>query len=159
MSASQESQIRTRMFARWLGPYFAIVPTTVAVRASHMKTLLSAFEASPMWPWVLGAFLLMFGLLIIAFHQYWRGAAAIIVSLLGWFLAVRGLLLLVVPQTYESVGNQLTSPLAYALVRVFFIGLGLVGLYLTYVGWIAAPSRPELPSASPSPDRPHAPRD
>jgi hypothetical protein len=33
--------------------------------------------------------------------------------------------------------NTLTSPAAYALVRVFFVSLALVGLYLTYVGWIA----------------------
>jgi hypothetical protein len=39
----------------------------------------------------------MFGLVIIAFHQYWRSPDAIIVSLVGWFLAIRGVLLLNVP--------------------------------------------------------------
>jgi hypothetical protein len=125
------------MFARVLGPYFLIVPATIAVRASYMQTLLSEFGANPMWPWLYGAILLFSGLMIIAFHQYWRGAAAIIVSLLGWFLAVRGVLLLTVPQTLTSAGNALTRPVSYPLVRVFFAALALVGLYLTYVGWIA----------------------
>ena len=94
-----------------------------------------------MWPWLYGAILLISGLVIIAFHQHWRGAAAIIVSLLGWFLAVRGVLLLTVPLPVTSAGNALTGPVSYALVRVFLVGLALVGLYLTYVGWIANRNR------------------
>jgi hypothetical protein len=51
-----------------------------------------------MWPWLFGAILLISGLVIIAFHQYWRSPAAVIVSIVGWFLAVRGVLLLTVPR-------------------------------------------------------------
>ena len=40
MSASEQSQTRTRMFARVLGPYLTIVPTTVAVRGAYMQELL-----------------------------------------------------------------------------------------------------------------------
>ena len=105
MSGSDRSQIRTRMFARALGPYFTIVPTTVAIRGSYMQTLFTEFKANPMWPWLYGAILLMGGLLIIAFHQYWRSPAAIIVSVLGWFLAIRGVLLLTVPQAYNAGGR------------------------------------------------------
>jgi ABC-type xylose transport system permease subunit len=137
MGTPEQMQLRTRMIARAVGPVFTIVPATVAVRASHMRILLSAFKADPMWAWVLGAALLMGGCVIIAFHQYWRGLAAILVSALGWFLAIRGVLLLVVPQTYDAAADALTSPVASALVRVFFACLALVGLYLTYVGWIA----------------------
>lgn len=46
MSSPGQSQMRTRMFARALGPFFLIVPTTIAVRGSHMRTLLSEFEAN-----------------------------------------------------------------------------------------------------------------
>jgi hypothetical protein len=91
MSASEQSQIRTRMFARALGPFFTIVPATVAVRGSYMEELFTEFKANPMWPWLFGAILLMFGLIIIAFHQYWRSPAAIIVSVVGWFLAIRSI--------------------------------------------------------------------
>jgi hypothetical protein len=34
------------MFARAFGPYFAIVPTTVAIRASYMQTLFTEFKAN-----------------------------------------------------------------------------------------------------------------
>jgi hypothetical protein len=84
MSTSAQAQIRTRAFARVLGPFFTIVPTTVAVRGSYMRTLFAEFKANPMWPWLFGAILLISGLVIIAFHQYWRSPAAIIVSVVGW---------------------------------------------------------------------------
>jgi vacuolar-type H+-ATPase subunit I/STV1 len=155
MSTSEQSQIRTRMFARALGPFFTIVPTTVAVRGSYMRTLFTEFNANPMWPWLFGAILLMFGLVIIAFHQYWRGPAAIIVSVVGWFLAIRGVLLLTVPQAYSAVGNAVYSWGATAVIWVLFICLALAGLYLTYVGWKPEPRTPKA-MASATQDRPHA---
>jgi hypothetical protein len=131
----QQAQIRTRMFARVLGPFFAIVPTTVAIRGSYMQTLFAEFKANPMWPWLFGAILLMFGLVIIAFHPYWRSPAAIIVSVVGWFLSIRGVLLLTVPQAYSAAGDAIYSSGATVVIWVLFICLALAGLYLTYVGW------------------------
>lgn len=152
MSRSAQLQSRTWMFARVLGPFFAIIPTTVAIRGSYMRTLFIEFQANPMWPWLFGAILLMLGLLVIAFHQYWRNPAAVIVSLLGWFLFVRGVLLLVVPQAYDAVGNAIYSSGAIAAMRVLFVGLGLAGLYLTYVGWQPVPGTPEAAGNRDQPD-------
>jgi hypothetical protein len=148
MSTSEQSQIRTRMFARTLGPFFAIVPTTVAVRGAYMESLFTEFKANPMWPWLYGAILLMFGLIIIAFHQYWRGPAAVIISVVGWIMAVRGVLLLTVPQAYSAAGNAVYSSGATAGIWVVGVSLGLVGLYLTYVGWKPEPHPPDRPHAA-----------
>jgi hypothetical protein len=155
MSRSEQSQIRTRMFARVMGPFLTIVPTTVAVRGHYMEALFNEFKANPMWPWLYGAILLMGGLFIIAFHQYWRSPAAIIVSLVGWFFAIRGLLLLTVPQVYDSAGNAIYSSGASAVIWVLFICLASAGLYLTYIGWKPERGTPDA-VASPAEDRPHA---
>jgi hypothetical protein len=142
MSTSEQAQVRTRMFARALGPFFTIVPTTVAVRGAYMRTLFTEFKANPMWPWLFGAILLIAGLVIIAFHQYWRSPAAIIVSLVGWFLAIRGVLLLTVPQAYNAAGDALYSSGATAAIWAVFLCLASAGLYLTYVGWKPQPHTP-----------------
>ena len=142
MSTSEQAQVRTRMFARALGPFFTIVPTTVAVRGAYMRTLFTEFKANPMWPWLFGAILLIAGLVIIAFHQYWRSPAAIIVSLVGWFLAIRGVLLLTVPQAYNAAGD---AALQLRGNRGHMGGVPLPGLgrlYLTYVGWKPQPHTP-----------------
>lgn len=138
MKSSPRQQRRTRMFARVLGPFFTIVPIIVAARATDMRAMLTEFTASTVWPWVAGAFILMGGIAIIAFHQIWRGAAAIIVSVMGWVLAARGIFLMAFPDTFASVANRVID--ATAVWQAAFAVFALIGLYLTYVGWRPQPT-------------------
>ncbi|WP_204277200.1 hypothetical protein, partial [Klebsiella aerogenes] len=67
--------------------------------------------------------------------QYWSSLAAVLISLLGWFLALRGLALLAAPQLILSGATA-----AMKMVPVVQIGFGilvLAGLWLTFIGWIA----------------------
>jgi hypothetical protein len=139
MSVTQQSQSRTRMFARVLGPFFAVIATTVAARAPHMAALLAQFTASDVWPWVVGAFILMGGIAIVAFHQYWRSPAAVIVSVLGWLLVVRGVFLLAFPEAFASLANRMIG--AAGAWQAAYIIMALIGLYLTFVGWMPASSQ------------------
>ena len=154
MSSSQESQHSTRMFARVLGPFLFISCVTAVVRASDMRALVTDFGANPVWPWVTGAFILVGGLIIVALHQCWRGAAAVIVSATGWLLVVRGLFLLAFPTAFMSMANSVLE--ASALWGTVCVCFALVGLYLTYVGWMSAQSRPISQAASSTTDLPRA---
>ena len=153
MSSSQQIQARTRLFARVMGPFLAIITTTAVARGSGMRTLLTDFRATPVWPWVTGAFVLLSGLVVVALHQYWKGAAPIIVSLLGWLTTLKGFFLMAFPQTYLSFAG--TAVDAGTSWRAGFIAMALVGLYLTYIGWVPAPSLPTQPASS-TPDLPRA---
>jgi hypothetical protein len=119
-----------------------------------MRALISDFAANALWPWVAGAFVLIGGLTIIALHQYWRGPAAIIVPLLGWLIALRGLLLLAFPTAFMSMADAVIG--AGAWWRAVCMCFVVIGLYLTYVGWIPARSRPTSQPASSTPDLPRA---
>jgi hypothetical protein len=133
MSAIYRHQDRTRMFARVLGPFFTIVAVVVAVRAADMRQLLSEFTASDVWPWVTGAFILIGGIAIVAFHQFWRGPAAIVVSVLGWLLVARGIFLLAFPDAFASLADRVIG--AVIVWQTVYVVMALIGLYLTYVGW------------------------
>ncbi|MFN6545101.1 hypothetical protein [Mycolicibacterium nivoides] len=141
MTAQPQSEARTRGFARVLGPYLVIAALAALVRASDMPTLLAEFEASVVWSWVTGAFVLLSGLIVIALHQYWRGAAAIVVSVLGWLTTLKGLFLLVIPQRYLSFGDSVINAKGWWLAIMAV--MALVGLYLTYVGWNPAVRQPK----------------
>lgn len=155
MSSSQQAEARTRMFARVLGPYLVIVTATAIAHASEMRTLLSGFGANSMWPWLTGAFVLPIGLVIVALHQYWRGAAAIMVSVLGWLTTLKGLFLMAIPETYISAANSALGAIGWW--RAGMVIVGLVGLYLTYVGWVPPRNRPmSEASASSTKDLPRA---
>lgn len=154
MSTSELTQARTRMFARALGPFLVILDVTALARTSDMRVLLSEFTANSVWSWVAGAFILLAGLFIIAGHSYWRGPAAIIVSLLGWLIALRGLFLLAFPDTFASVANSMIG--AEGWWRAIFVALSLVGLYLTYVGWMPTRDQPTSQAPSSTQDVPRA---
>jgi hypothetical protein len=113
------------------------VPGIIAVRARDMGPLAADFFASQLTAWFAGALLLFGGLLIIAFDQYWSSAAAVVISLFGWFLALRGVVLLAAPQLIER--GVAVSARAQLLVQVGFGVAVLIGLWLTYVGWLAKP--------------------
>ena len=152
MSTSPQAEARTRMFARVLGPYLVIATTTAIAHASQMRTLVSGFEANSMWAWTSGAFVLPMGLVVVVLHQYWRGAAAIIVSGLGWLTTLKGLLLMAIPEPYISVVNSAVGAIGWW--RAGMVVVGLVGVYLTYVGWVPAPTRPVPQGASSTQDLP-----
>jgi hypothetical protein len=139
MPATPQSSARTRAFARVIGPFLAIVPTIVAARAPNTATILTAFFENEALVWITGGLLLFGGLLIIAQHQYWSSLSAILISLFGWFLALRGLVLLAAPDLMASAAA--TAMNMMPLVRIGFGLLTLIGLWLTFAGWIAKPDR------------------
>ncbi len=124
---------RTKLFSRVLGPFLILVPITAAVRAPQMMPALTGFEVNPLWAFVVGAIILLLGLVVVASHQVWTGAAAVIVSLVGWLLVLRGTLLLVFPAVFFSAVDAVigTGP----VWRIGYAGLALIGVYLSWVGW------------------------
>jgi hypothetical protein len=142
------------MFARVLGPYFVIFAATAVARASDMRKLLSDFEANSAWPYVTGGFLLLAALVIVGLHQYWRGAAAITVSVVGWVFAFRGLFLMAFPHAFMRAADAAIRVSALWVGVTIFIGL--VGLYLTYVGWRPVPSQPVTHTETSAPGVPRA---
>jgi hypothetical protein len=135
MPATPEAAARTRALARVIGPFMVIVASIITVRAPSMATELCAFFENAALVWVTGSMMLLGGLLIIAHHQYWSSLAAILISLFGWFVALRGLALLVAPQLYARGGTAALNIMP--IVQISFGVLVLIGLWLTFVGWIA----------------------
>ena len=128
-----DPEARTRAFARVIGPFVCLAAGILAIRAAHMAALLPAFFANPIWPTFLGALLLLGGICIIAFHRNWTGAAAIAISLLGWFTALRGVILMALPDLMAEGADfslQFTP-----VVQIGFAAVSLAGLALAWVGW------------------------
>jgi len=139
MPATLESIARTRVFARVIGPFMTLVVGALEVRAEEMGKFVSAFLQDEVMVWSMAATLVLGGLLIIAFHQYWRSPAAVSISLFGWFVLLRGLVLLYAPQLFARVYSGAVTPGSVAYIRLGFSVMLLISLWLTYVGWLAKP--------------------
>jgi hypothetical protein len=142
-TASVEAQERTRAFARVIGPYVATFTIVYAIRLPALQGLINDLFAQPVLVWMLGALMLGGGLVIIGGHRSWRGPLAVTVSLFGWFVALRGFLLIAAPTTVQSgVDATMLSPTTTLLARIFFGALAVIGLLLTYAGWFTKPVQP-----------------
>lgn len=133
MNADAPSQARTRLFARVLGPYLVISMALHAVRSSDVQALLSGFESNAVVPWVVGTFALLFGLFVLGLLQEWRSAAAIIIGVLGLATLLEGIVLMGFPDLYVSFATSFAGTIPFLTSAVV---VGLIGLYLTYVGWV-----------------------
>lgn len=153
MITSNLSGARTRAFARVLGPFLFIVSIVAVVQAPHMRNLLDQLTANQIVLWVSGAFTLLGGIAIVAFHQYWRSAAAAIVSAVGWLTALKGFFLLALPEPFTKFADQAIGWVA--VLQVVYILWAVAGLYLSYVGWRPEPSS-AIQAASPTRDLPRA---
>jgi len=134
MDTSAPSE-RTRLFARVLGPYFVIAMAVYVAQSPDLPALLDSLDANPMLPWVTGAFTLITGLVIVALHQEWGSAAAIIVSVTGWLTTVKGVVIMAFPGVYGSLANSMND--GSALIATQGVVVGALGVYLTYVGWVS----------------------
>jgi hypothetical protein len=132
---------RTRAFARVIGPFVVFATLIVAIRLPDLTGVVNDLFANAVLPWVLGAMMLLIGLIVIAFHQYWYSLTAILISLFGWFVALRGLTLMAFPTAIQTGADEtITSPGLLFGARIFFLALTVLGLWFTYVGWIARPA-------------------
>lgn len=66
MVGTKEPPTSTRMFARVLGPFLVIVDLLAVVRSPDTQAVLSEFESNSLWSWVAGAFVVLFGLIVVA---------------------------------------------------------------------------------------------
>ncbi|MHC9294834.1 hypothetical protein ACRCUN_20405 [Mycobacterium sp. LTG2003] len=134
--ATLEARQRTRAFARVLGPFVAIATLIIAIRLPDLAGLLGGLFDNAVLPWILGAAMLVMGLVVIAFHQYWYSVTAVLISLFGWFVGLRGLAMMAIPSAIDSGATAtVSSPALLVVARVFFLLLTAMGLWLTYAGW------------------------
>ena len=138
MAATAESRARTRAFARVIGPFLVIMPGAIAFRAAtgSLEGSFTGFFESPVLVWGTAALLVFGGLLILANHQYWSSPAAIIISLFGWFLTLRGVVLIAAPQVMQSGVEASMNESLVPLVIAGFSVLAVTGVYLSYVGYL-----------------------
>jgi hypothetical protein len=134
MPATPEADARTRALARVIGPWLVIVPGIIAMRAPEIGTFVSRFFENPFFVWFTGALLLFLGLLIIAFHQYWHSVTAVLISLFGWLLALRGFILMAAPQLAERVATSAADAPSWVHAAGFAV-FALIGLWLIFAGW------------------------
>ena len=84
-----------------LARIYGIVVLTAALAAllspKRMGLIFADFESSPGLTFMAALFALILGLVMVVVHNLWTDFAAIFVSLFGWIVLIKGILLLAAP--------------------------------------------------------------
>jgi hypothetical protein len=125
---------RTAYLAKLIGLYCLIVGILAAVQKEAWIATVTQVTHSPALMLVLGVATLAAGLAIVLGHNVWSGgAAAVIVTLVGWISTLKGIGLLLVSLTGYT---DLMSGADYSQLFFAYMGIDIViGAYLIYAGF------------------------
>ncbi len=125
---------RTIFLSRLLGLFFLTLVVAGITRGSTLADAAVAIADAPALLLISGMLTLVAGLAIILTHNIWRGGgAAVIVTIIGWAMLIKGAALLVVPPvSWFGLVRDSGFSNHYAL---YGIPTATLGIYLTFAGF------------------------
>ncbi len=126
----------TIFLSRLIGLYSVLVAVSMASHRDATVETVTALVHNPPAVQITGVITLVAGLAIALGHNVWSGSAlAILVTLVGWFSVIKGLVLFFLsPQTLVNFFEGAHYG------QLFFVYMGMtfiLGAYLTYGGFTA----------------------
>lgn len=127
---------RTVFLARLFGLFMTVVAVWMLVDEPGLGAIVQTMVHDRPVMLLFGMVCLASGLAVVLGHQVWSGGIApILVTLLGWILVVRGVVLIFLPPNLlEVLTNALIGPMWLYLAGVVALGIGLI---LTFAGFRA----------------------
>lgn len=127
-------QPRTVFLARLAGLFFLLVSLATLVQAGTIGLAMNALVHDRAVLLVVGMIGMLGGLAMVLGHNVWSGGALpVVVTLVGWWLLMRNVLLLFLPaQAVVALFDALQVERLHYLYSVIPLA---IGLYLTYAGF------------------------
>ena len=118
--------------ANILGPMLVIIAVGILLNINAYQEMIGKMQVSSSL-WYLGGLLaLVYGLLIVQWHNVWVWQWPVVITVLGWAGLLKGILLLVFPKwIVRWAGLYQRNRLALKVNAVFAL---LLGLFLTVMG-------------------------
>jgi len=130
--------VATRYLARLIGLFSIVVGLVMIGRRQEMVAAVDALIHNAALLLVVGLIALGIGLAMVLAHNVWSGGVApVVVTLVGWLVLLRGLVLLFLP---AAVVATLFEALHFARLLYLYASIALVlGIYLAMAGFRAEP--------------------
>jgi len=126
---------RTVFLSKLIGLYCIFGSIVMLANKQAGLLMVADLARNPSALFTLGAFVLLAGLAMILTHNVWSGGALpVIVTIVGWLTAIKGLLLLC-PSQGAALGMVLAAVRYEQLYYVYGAITLIVGIYLTYGGF------------------------
>jgi hypothetical protein len=137
----------SKYIARLMGPVMLAIGIGMALgllmEGATYSSLLKEFIASRALIFITGMLALLAGLAIVNAHNLWVRDWRVIVTILGWLLVLRGIMLLLFPAAVQTLGDRVVAAQSgiVAGAAITFV----IGAILAIMGyedlWAAPPRR------------------
>jgi hypothetical protein len=127
---------RTIFLSRLIGLFCLIFSAAELMHPAVLIATTTSLADAPAWLFLAGMSTLLAGLAMVLGHNIWRGgAAAVVVTVVGWMAAIKGAALILLSPV-RAVGIIETA--RYADYYYLYAAMSVVlGLYLAYAGFSA----------------------
>jgi hypothetical protein len=124
----------SKTIAALLGPTLVATAVMVFVNLDSMPTLIEELSKNPMLVVLAGYAAFVPGLVIVYFHNRWTGGWPALITIVGWFSLVVGLLRMVFPLQIAVMAMKF-NPAATVVLPVIATVFLLIGGVLCYKGY------------------------
>ena len=117
------------LFAKILGPYFAIIGIGIFFNPKHCQKVVLDYSQTAALVYTGGILALLFGLFIITFHNIWAWNWTALITVFGWLGLSKGCWLLIFPNTVKSFTKRYqksTRPIIAQSLIILAIGIFLI---------------------------------
>lgn len=113
------------MLASIFGPLLIITSLWALLYKENVKKVVDSMKKTPALQYFVGVVNVLLGIVFITSFNYWYMSIEILVTLLGWCLLIRGLVLMFFPKTLDSMmKTYMKSSLLFSLIGIVW-GLAL----------------------------------
>ena len=123
------------VFARFIGPVMLVAALSMLLDRQAIRAVGEDFMNSPALIYLAGVLTMIMGIAIITFHNIWVMDWRIIITIFGYIAIVSGMLRMVFPTRVKQLGDWMLE--TKMIVRSAAVLNGLIGVYLTYQGFVA----------------------
>lgn len=121
--------------ARAYGMVVVAVALAALVAPARMAAAIAEFGRSPGLILLSAIVAVILGVAMVSFHSRWSDFPAILVSLLGWAVLVKGIVLLAAPDALLKLGGDVSR--SHAIVRVWGVVALILGVAYLLIGFLA----------------------
>ncbi len=119
--------------ARLIGPALVVIGVGVLLNGANYAAMITEATHSPIIIYLSGLLSLLPGLAILNVYRTWTADWRVIVTILGWLLAIGGVIRIVLPQFAATLATTLYS--ASVMLTVFAVVVLVLGGYLSFEGY------------------------
>lgn len=124
----------TTFLLQLIGPIGLIIGISLWINPKFYKNLIKSMEKEPIGLYIASLGAMTIGLSIILKHNLWTTTPEIIISLLGWILFLKGILLAFSPIQMYKISKKLVKSSFIVWGGTFWI---ILGAYMCWLGFFA----------------------